>query len=209
MRYYLDDPVITRISKALHPIRIGDQTDRVMIEGQRRAAVMLALTKRAEAWHVLLTLRPDTMPTHAGQIAFPGGRIEAGETARAAAIRETQEEVGIGEQDLMLIGRLDSFNAASSFRVTPFVGIYHPEAQIIPDPREVADAFEAPLSFFMDPDNHKPRTVEYKGQDVKLYDMPYTGHDGIARNVWGMTAMMLYRLYQRAYVGNFTHPDEF
>ena len=209
MQHYLNDAVIERIRKALHPIRIADDTDRVMIDGQRRAAVMLALTPRESGWHVLLTQRPDTMPTHAGQIAFPGGRIEERESARAAALRETQEEVGLKEQDIVLLGRLDSFNAASSFRVTPFVGIYNPDAPLIPDPREVADVFEIPLAFFMNPNNHIPRTVNYKGQDIKLYDMPYRGDDNIERNVWGMTAMMLYRLYQRAYVGDFTHPDSF
>ena len=209
MQHYLNDALIQRIRKALHPIRIADDTDRVMIDGQRRAAVMLALAPREGGWHVLLTQRPDTMPTHAGQIAFPGGRIEEGESARAAALRETQEEVGLKEQDIVLLGRLDSFNAASSFRVTPFVGIYNPDAPLIPDPREVADLFEIPLAFFMNPNNHIPRTVNYKGQDIKLYDMPYRGSDNIERNVWGMTAMMLYRLYQRAYVGDFTHPDSF
>ena len=143
------------------------------------------------------------MPQHAGQIAFPGGKREVDESALQAALRETEEEVGIKNAAINVIGRLPSFNAISEYRVTPFVGIVDPQAAIIPEPREVEAVFETPLSFLMNPDNHIPREILYKGEAHILYDMPYKDMDGVQRNIWGMTAMMLYRLYQRAYLGNF------
>ncbi len=204
---YTDDPVITRLMPALHPIAIDDDTDKPARDGQRQASVLMPLIPRAGGWTVLLTQRPETMPRHAGQISFPGGRVEPGETSRHAALRETHEEVGIPADEIHLLGRLDSFNAGGDFRVTPWVGIVWPHAKIIPCEREVDDAFEVPLAFFMDPKNHSPREVSYKSKDFTIYDMPYDEPEGIHRNVWGMTAMMLYRLYRRAYVGDFEHPD--
>lgn len=192
---------------ALHPIGINAGDDRPTRDGQRRASVLMPLIPREAGWTVLLTQRPETMPTHAGQISFPGGRTEDGETALHAALRETHEEVGIPRDEIKVLGRLDSFDAVGEFRITPYVAIIWPHAEIIPCEREVADAFEVPLAFFMDPDNHSPRTVSYKSKDFTLYDMPYNEPEGIHRNVWGMTAMMLYRLYRRAYVGDFTPPD--
>lgn len=196
------DPVITQVRKGLLPVQISDATDEVKREGQRGASVLLPLVKR-DGWQIILTQRPQTMPQHAGQIAFPGGKREAGESALQAALRETEEEVGIKNAAIKVIGRLPSFNAISEYRVTPFVGIVDPQAVIIPDPREVEAAFETPLSFLMNPANHIPREIMYKDEAHILYDMPYNDSDGVHRNIWGMTAMMLYRLYQRSYLGNF------
>ncbi len=204
---YLDDPVIKRLMPALHPVDIDGGEDKPVRDGQRQASVLMPLIPRKAGWTVLLTQRPETMPRHPGQISFPGGRVEPGEMSMHAALRETHEEVGIPKDEIKILGRLDSFNAGSDFRVTPWLGIIWPHAEIIPCPREVDDAFEVPLDFFMNPDNHSPRTVSYKAKDFTLYDMPYDEPEGIHRNVWGMTAMMLYRLYRRAYVGDFAHPD--
>lgn len=201
------DPVLGTIIPALHPVDITDNTDKITRDTQRQASVLMPLINRANGWNVLLTQRPETMPTHAGQIAFPGGRVEPGEGALEAALRETHEEVGIEPENILPLGRLDSFNATHEFRITPFVGLVNPEATISPDPREVVSAFEAPLAFFMNPDNHTPRHVPYKGDTLTIYDMPFTEDTGTRRNVWGMTAMILYRLYQRAYLGEFEHPD--
>lgn len=194
------DPVIKKVCEGLLPVDISDDTDVVKRKGQRGASVLMPLVMRDE-WHVILTQRPETMPSHAGQIAFPGGKREEGESALQAALRETEEEVGLKPADITMLGRLPSFNAVSDYRVTPFVGIVNSKAQIIPDAHEVADVFETPLSFLMNPDNHVPRDVFFEGKNHRLYDMPYESKDGTHRNIWGMTAMMMYRLYQRSFLG--------
>lgn len=191
--------MLEKVRSALLPLEISDGTDQVKRDGQRRAAVLMPLVMRDRAWNVILTQRPETMPHHPGQISFPGGKVEKGETARAAVLRETEEEIGVGAGDIRLLGRLPSFNAVSRFRVTPFIGIVEPRAVIVPDPHEVADVFETPLAFLMDVTNHVPRDIEYNGEPHRLWDMPYTGDDGVYRNIWGMTAMMMFRLYQRAF----------
>ncbi len=192
--------MIPKITAALLPLPISDGSDGVKREGQRRAAVLMPIVMRDD-WQVILTQRPETMSNHAGQISFPGGKIEPGESAQEAVLRETWEEIGVEAKDIDLLGRLPSFNAVSEYRVTPYVGIVSPDAQIVPEPCEVAEVFEIPLSFLMNPDNHKPRDIFFDGREHRLYDMPYEEPDGIHRNLWGMTAMMIYRVYQRS----FTH----
>lgn len=192
------DPLISRVRDALLPLHINDGTDEVKRDGQRQASVLMPLIKRAE-WMVLLTKRPMTMPRHPGQISFPGGRRENFETAMEAALRETQEEVGIAPQDIHVLGRLPSFNAVSEYRVTPYVGVVDSDSKIIPCEREVEDAFEVPFSFLMNPANHIPRNITFDGKDHRLYDMPYESIDGTHRNIWGMTAMMMRRLYERGF----------
>lgn len=196
------DPIIATLRKGLLPVKISDGTDIVKRKGQRGASVLMPLVMR-NAWQVILTQRPQTMPQHPGQIAFPGGKREAGETALQAVLRETEEEIGVAAQDIQILGRLPSFNAVSEYRVTPFVGIVSSEARIVPDAREVADVFETPLSFLMAAENHVPRDIFFEGKNHRLYDMPYNSPDGTHRNIWGMTAMMMYRLYQRSYQGVF------
>jgi len=194
------DPIIATLCKGLLPVKISDGTDAVKREGQRGASVLMPLVMR-DAWQVILTQRPQTMPQHPGQIAFPGGKREAEETALEAVLRETEEEIGVTADDIQILGRLPSFNAVSEYRVTPFVGIVNSKAKIVPDAREVADVFETPLSFLMAAENHVPRDIFFEGKNHRLYDMPYNSPDGTHRNIWGMTAMMMYRLYQRSYQG--------
>ena len=196
------DPIISQLLTGLLPVQISDGADELKREGQREASVLMPLVMRDE-WQVILTQRPETMPQHPGQIAFPGGKKETGETALQAALRETEEEVGLKAKDIRMIGRLPSFNAVSEYRVTPFVGVVDSNAKIIADAHEVEDVFETPLSFLMDANNHVARDVFFDGRNHRLYDMPYDSHDGTHRNIWGMTAMMMYRLYQRSYLGVF------
>jgi len=192
------DVILDKVRQALLPVEISDDTDGVKRDGQRRAAVLFPLVMR-DSWHVILTQRPENMPSHPGQIAFPGGKAEMGETIAQTALRETEEEIGVKSGDIELIGRLPSFNAVSSYRVTPFVGIVSPDAKITPDPREVESAFEVPFSFLMNSENHVRREVHFDGRDHVLIDMPYDGPDGRHRNIWGMTAMTIYRLWQRGF----------
>lgn len=204
---YLSDPAIERITAVIHPIDISNGTDEVKRKGQRRAAVLMPLVMRGDNWHVILTQRPMHMPRHPGQISFPGGRVEAGETTLDAALRETEEEVGLGATAIHIIGRLDSFNAVSDFRVTPYVGIIDPAAKTVADPSEVADIFEVPLPFFMHPDNHIRRDMTFEGAAHTFFDMPYTDKGGTFRNVWGMTSMMIFRLYQKLHPERFNRDD--
>lgn len=187
------------LREALLPLEITDNSDRARRDGQRVAAVLGLLVKRASGWHMVLTQRPETMPSHPGQISFPGGKRENDETVEQAALRETQEEIGVGASAINLIGRLSSFDAVSSYRVSPFIGILDPHAEMIANPGEVEDIFEVPMAFLMDEANHKPRDVFFDGRDHRLIDMPYDDLQGKHRNIWGMTAMMIYRLYQRLY----------
>ena len=152
------DAILDKVRKALLPVEISDDTDGVKRDGQRRAAVLFPLVMR-DSWHVILTQRPETMPSHPGQIAFPGGKAESGETIAQTALRETEEEIGVGAKDIDLLGRLPSFNAVSRYRITPFLGVVSPSAKITPDPREVESAFEVPLGFLMNADNHVRREV--------------------------------------------------
>lgn len=191
--------VVSALSDVLLPLEITDGSDTVKRKGQRVAAVLALLVRRHNGWNVILTQRPETMPSHPGQISFPGGKCEKNESVQDAAIRETEEEIGVGHKEISLIGRLPSFDAVSSYRITPFVGLLQEEAVMKANPGEVEDIFEVPMSFLMNPASHKPREVFFDGQDHRLIDMPYDGPDKVHRNIWGMTAMMIYRLYERLY----------
>ena len=195
----MSDPVLDRLLGAFLPLRIDDGADLITRDTQRRAAVLLPFIKRPSGWHLLYTQRPETMPNHAGQIAFPGGKVELDESAAEAALRETEEEVGIPPSAVQLIGRLPSFDASGTFRVTPFAGIVDPGVEIVIDKHEVAEAFEVPLSWLMDPRNHEGRPMEWGGETHTVWYMPYDGPDGVHRNIWGMTAGMTRRVWNRGF----------
>lgn len=160
----------------------------------RRAAVLVGLIERGDDYGVLLTLRPDTMPSHAGQVAFPGGRIEAGETPLQAALREANEEVGVDPGTVQLLGQGDTYLTGSGFAISPFVGVLPRDFTPVPHTREVADVFETPLSFLMDPASHQRHEREYRGVLRAYYAMPHNG-----RYIWGATAGMIKSLYDRLY----------
>lgn len=160
----------------------------------RQAAVLVALIDRGDDYNVLLTLRPDTMSNHAGQIAFPGGRIEPGETALVAALREANEEVGVIPQTVRLLGQGDTYLSGSGYAIAPFVGVLPTDFVPRPHAGEVADVFETPLSFLMDAANHERHEREFRGALRAYYAMPHNG-----RYIWGVTAGMLKSLYDRLY----------
>ncbi|MXO61379.1 CoA pyrophosphatase [Altererythrobacter salegens] len=157
----------------------------------RPAAVLIAVTDRPEPG-VLLTHRPDTMPSHPGQVAFPGGKLELGEDAIAAALREAHEELAIPPQKVRVIGEADSFVTGSGFSLTPVLGMVPPDLPLAPDPREVADWFEAPLRFVLDQANHVRKLGMFRG-----HERPYTEIDWQGHRIWGITAGILTNLSHR------------
>lgn len=161
----------------------------------RKAAVLIGLIDRGDDYGVLLTLRPESMTNHAGQVAFPGGRIEPDDvTPLAAALREASEEVGVDPVSITMLGQGDPYLTGTGFAISPFVGVLPPGFTPQPHPREVADVFETPLSFLMNPANHQRHEREYKGALRAYYAMPHNG-----RYIWGATAGMIKSLYDRLY----------
>jgi len=159
----------------------------------RSAAVLIPVVARPEAT-LLFTERAAGLAVHAGQIAFPGGRLEPGETALAAAMREAQEEIGLAPELVSPLGALDPYLTGTGFRVTPIVALVDPSLHLVPNPIEVAGVFEAPLGFLMDPANHEIHSRELRGRTRRFYAMPWEGH-----YIWGATAGMIRILYERVY----------
>jgi 8-oxo-dGTP pyrophosphatase MutT (NUDIX family) len=155
-----------------------------------RAAVLVPLIERPDGLSVLLTERSPNLTDHAGQISFPGGRQEAFDADDiATALRETEEEIGLPRRLVRVIGRLDTYVTGTFYSITPIVGLIRPPFALQPDPLEVAEVFEVPLSFVVDPVNHERRSREYKGRTRHYYVLPYE-----QRNIWGATAGMLVNL---------------
>jgi 8-oxo-dGTP pyrophosphatase MutT (NUDIX family) len=156
----------------------------------RPAAVLVPLVERERGLTVLLTRRTAHLHAHAGQIAFPGGRIEASDADPvAAALRETEEEVGLARRHVSIIGRLDDYVTGTGFEVTPVVGLVTPPFALALDPFEVAEAFEMPLAYVLDRGNHQRVERESAGLRRTFFVLPYEG-----RNIWGATAGMLVNL---------------
>lgn len=155
-----------------------------------RAAVLVPLIERPQGWFVILTLRAADLAAHAGQVSFPGGRIEPEDRDAAhAALRETEEEIGLASDHVEIIGRLDTWLTGTGFEITPVVGFVQPPPAFVPDPVEVAEVFEVPLDFVLDPRNHERRMREVRGAQRGFFVLPYQH-----RNIWGATAGMLVNL---------------
>lgn len=156
------------------------------------AAVLVPVVNHSAGPTLLFTQRTAHLHDHAGQISFPGGRVDDGDADRiATALREAEEETGLSRARVQIIGRLPDFDIQTGFRVTPVVGWVEPPFDLRPDPFEVADVFEVPLAFFLDPSNHKRHRDEINGRIRHYYSMPFG-----ERNIWGATAGMLYSLYR-------------
>ncbi|MEK7245448.1 MAG: CoA pyrophosphatase [Pseudomonadota bacterium] len=158
----------------------------------RPAAVLVPIVARAPSPTILFTLRTANLAHHAGQISFPGGHMEVDDTRpEDAALRETEEEVGLHRRHIRVIGRLDRYITRTGFDVTPVVGLLTPPFAVAPDPTEVADVFEVPLDFLLDPANHQRHSRAVAGQLRHFHAMRW--HDYY---IWGATAGMLMNLYE-------------
>ena len=161
----------------------------------RAAAVLVPLVARPFGLAMLLTLRTDHLARHAGQVAFPGGRIDAGDQSPlAAALRETEEEIGIARAYVEPVGYLDTYVTSTAYRVVPAVALLRQGYDVTPDPGEVADVFEVPLSHLMNPDRHERHSRVWQDRMRYYYAMPYEG-----RYIWGATAGMIRNLYSLVY----------
>ena len=136
----------------------------------------------------------DTLRSHTGQIAFPGGRCDPGETPWVTALREANEEVGLDPACVTLAGLLHGYQTVTGFHVTPVVGFIDPKATFVASPEEVADVFETPFDFLMDPANHRQDSRMWQGTVRHFYVMPYR-----ERHIWGITAGIIRTLYERLY----------
>jgi 8-oxo-dGTP pyrophosphatase MutT (NUDIX family) len=161
----------------------------------RPAAVLAPIVKRPEGWTLLFTERAADLPSHAGQISFPGGRMEEGETPVDAALREAEEEIALSRRYVQPIGGFDGYETGTGFRIAPIVGFVTPGFTLKPDPREVASVFEVPFDFFMDAANHERREGEWRGRRGAYYAMTYGEH-----TIWGATAAMIRALYERLFL---------
>ncbi|WP_448204324.1 CoA pyrophosphatase [Azospirillum sp. sgz302134] len=156
----------------------------------REAAVLVPLVERVEGLTVIFTQRTAHLTAHAGQISFPGGRRESFDLSpEDTALRETEEEIGLDRDRIEILGRLDTYLTRTGFRVTPVVGLVSPPFGLNPDPTEVAEVFEVPLSFFLDPSNPQRCSREFQGATRYFYAFPYQ-----QRFIWGATAGMLVNL---------------
>ncbi|MBK0400373.1 CoA pyrophosphatase [Limibaculum sp. M0105] len=160
---------------------------------QRPAAILCPLIERPAGLHVVLTRRATHLKHHAGQISFPGGKVDQKDPSPlATALREAEEEIGMLPDQIDVLGTLDPYLTSTGFRVTPFVGLVAPAWRALPDPNEVEEVFEAPLDFLMDPTNRLRHHREWQGSRRYFYAMPWGDY-----YIWGATAGMLKGLADR------------
>ncbi len=159
------------------------------------AAVLVPIVARPEGATILLTMRARALRRHAGQIAFPGGRIDPEDDgAMAAALREAEEEIGLDRRSVTPIGFLDPYLTHSGFRILPLVAMVSTPFGLLCNPEEVDEAFEVPMDFLMEPENHRRDLRTREGITRAFYSMPYG-----ERNIWGVTAGILHNLHERLY----------
>ncbi len=174
---------------AAEPLLAGDDISQGA--ASTPAAVLIAITERAEPG-VILTVRHADLRTHAGQVAFPGGRIDPGEDAAAAALREAHEELNLDPGRVEVIAPLEPYRTVTGFAVTPVLGVVPPDLPLIAHEPEVSHWFEAPLAFVLDPANQRRESLLFEGAERHYHRIDWNG-----RNIWGATAAMLVNLSRR------------
>jgi len=186
------ETIAARLAAPAPPPEAHDLHVIALQEGARvtEAAVLVPLVDRSGRVQVLFTQRTAHLDDHAGQISFPGGRVEAGDASREeTALRETEEEIGLASGSVAVLGRLPDYEIPSGFRITAVVGWIEPPFALKPDPFEVAAVFEAPLEHFLDPASYQRREFHFRGRHRHYLAIPFEG-----RYIWGATAGMLYNL---------------
>lgn len=172
------------------PALEGDLPD-LRAQAEIAAAVLIAVTDRARPG-LILTVRREHLRTHAGQVAFPGGRIDPGEDAVTAALREAEEELLLPGSRVEVIGTIEPYRTVTGYVVTPVLGVIPPDLPLEPHEHEVAYWFEAPLGFLLDPANHRRASALFAGQTRHYYEILWND-----RRIWGATAAMLVNLSRR------------
>ena len=186
-----DDPLGGHGDHCLSPGIIDPEAARLA----RAAAVLVPVVDRAEGAGVLLTKRSAHLRAHPGQIAFPGGRIDPEDrSVRDAALREAEEEIGLDRGLVRVIGYGDAYLSGSGFRIVPVVALVEPDHELSLNPAEVDEAFEVPLSWLMEPENHERRTREFRGGLRFAWAIAHG-----ERTIWGVTAGIVRSLYERIY----------
>ena len=184
-----------RLRAALAVPASGPLLEGDMIEGASDAgtdaAVLVAITDRPDPG-VILTVRPENMRTHAGQVAFPGGRVDEGEDAVAAAVREAQEEILLDPAAVEVVGAIEPYRTVTGYLVTPVIAVIPPDLPLEPHEQEVADWFEPPLAFVLDPANQQRRSALFQGRERHYYEILWED-----RRIWGATAAMIVNLSRR------------
>lgn len=170
---------------------VGDDGAVIPSDALTPAAVLVAITDRSRPG-VLLTQRTETLRQHAGQIAFPGGRLDPGEDAVTAALREAEEEIALPRTAVEVIGTSDLYRTGTGFRITPVIGVVPPDLALIPSEAEVASVFEVPLEFLLDAGNHRQRAAMWQGRERRYVEMMWND-----RRIWGATAGMIVNLARR------------
>lgn len=172
-----------------------DAKDEMLAREFKSAAVLIGLVERDGEAHVILTKRTEKLSSHSGQIAFPGGKIDAGDASpEAAALREAWEEIGLDINEVDVVGRLPDYYSGSGFLIAPVIGVVSPSVDYKISEDEVEYKFEVPLSFLMNPENHLRASKFFAGRDRHYYEMPYDGH-----YIWGVTAGIIRVLYDRVF----------
>jgi 8-oxo-dGTP pyrophosphatase MutT (NUDIX family) len=162
----------------------------------RDAAVLIPVVDHGPEASVILTKRAEKLASHSGQVAFPGGRIDPTDISpEAAALRETEEEIGLGADHIEVIGRMPDYVSGSGYRIAPVLSIVRPGFHLTLNEHEVDAAFEVPLRFLMDPANHAQNSREFDSRVWTYYDMPYGD-----QRIWGVTAGIIRTLYERLYL---------